>query len=138
MSMDAANPERTISREVPRSPATDSPSTQADTSNNSTPPNAAEQEQSEQPQSNNPKVSASIERGSGFLSAMLRRLATFAIALVALLVSIATWDLYVTAPGTPDGPIRVQVASLASQVGGKIKELLAVDDHVVHEVDILY
>ena len=136
--MDTANPERTISREVPRSPATDSPSTQADMSNNPTPPNAAEREQSEQPQSNNRRVSAPIERGSGLLSAMLRRLATFAIALVAVLVSIVTWDLYVTAPWTRDGRIRVQVASVAPEVAGKIKELRVVDNQFVHKGDILY
>ncbi len=134
--MDAANPERTISREVPRSPAMDSPSTQADMSNNLAPPNAAEREQSEQPQSDNPRVSASIERG--FLSAMLRRLATVAIALVAVLVSIVTWDLYVTAPWTRDGRIRVQVASVAPEVAGKIKELRVVDNQFVHKGDILY
>src|SRR5260221_9175897 len=138
MSMDAANPERTISREVPRSPATDSPSTQAVMSNNPTPPNAAEREQSEQPQSNNRRVSAPIERGSGLLSAMLRRLATFAIALVAVLVSIVTWDLYVTAPWTRDGRIRVQVASVAPEVGGKITALRVVDNQFVHKGDILY
>ncbi len=132
--MDTANPERTISREVPRSPATDSPSTQADMSNNPTPPNAAEREQSEQPQSNNRRVSAPIERGSGLLSAMLRRLATFAIALVAVLVSIVTWDLYVTAPWTRDGRIRVQVASVAPEVAGKIKELRVVDNPFDFEV----
>jgi multidrug resistance efflux pump len=136
--MDTANPERTISREVPRSPATDSPSTQADMSNNPNPPNAAEREQSEQPQSNNRRVSAPIERGSGLLSAMLRRLATFAIALVAVLVSIVTWNLYVTAPWTRDGRIRVQVASVAPEVAGKIKELRVVDNQFVHKGDILY
>jgi RND family efflux transporter MFP subunit len=136
--MDTANPERTISREVPRSPATDSPSTQADMSNNPTQPNEAAREQSEQPQSNNLRVSASIERGSGFLSAMLQRLATFAIALVAVLVSIVTWDLYVTAPWTRDGRIRVQVASVAPEVAGKIKALRVVDNQLVHKGDILY
>lgn len=136
--MDTANPERTISREVPRSPATDSSSTQADMSNDPTPPNAAEREQSEQPQSSNLRVSASIERGSGFLSAMLRRLATFAIALVAVLVSIVTWNLYVTAPWTRDGRIRVQVASVAPEVAGKIKALRVVDNQFVHKGDILY
>src|SRR5258707_13985959 len=94
MSMDTANPERTISREVPRSPG-DSPSTQADMSNN---PNAAEREQSEQPQSNNRRASAPIERGSGLLSALLPRLATCAIALVAVLSYICTGDIYVTPP----------------------------------------
>jgi multidrug resistance efflux pump len=136
--MDTANPEPTISREVPRSPTTESPSTQADLSNNPTQPNAAARGQSEQPQSNNPRVSASIERGSGFLSAMLQRLATFAIALVAVFISIVTWDLYVTAPWTRDGRIRVQVASVAPEVAGKIKELRVVDNQFVHKGDILY
>jgi multidrug resistance efflux pump len=136
--MDTANPEPTISREVPRSPTTESPSTQADLSNNPTQPNAAARGQSEQPQSNNPRVSASIQRGSGFLSAMLQRLATFAIALVAVFISIVTWDLYVTAPWTRDGRIRVQVASVAPEVAGKIKELRVVDNQFVHKGDILY
>ena len=136
--MDTANPERSISREVPRSQAVGSPSTQADMSNKPTPPNAAEREQSEQLQSNNRRVSAPIERGSGFLSAMLRRLATFAIALVAVLVSIVTWDLYVTAPWTRDGRIRVQVASVAPEVAGKITALRVVDNQFVHKGDILY
>jgi RND family efflux transporter MFP subunit len=107
-------------------------------SNNPTQPNAAAREQSEQPQSNNLRVSASIERGSGFLLAMLRRLATFAIALVAVLVSIVTWDLYVTAPWTRDGRIRVQVASVAPEVAGKIKALRVVDNQFVHKGDVLY
>jgi RND family efflux transporter MFP subunit len=136
--MDTANPERIISQEVPRSPATDSPSAQADMSNNPTQPNAAEREQSEQRQSNDLRVSASIERESGFLSAMLRRLATFVVALVAVLVSIVTWDLYVTAPWTRDGRIRVQVASVAPEVAGKIKALQVVDNQFVHKGDILY
>ena len=136
--MDTANPERSISREVPRSQAIGSPSTQADMSNKPTPPNAAEREQSEQLQSNNRRVSAPIERGSGFLSAMLRRLATFAIALVAVIVSVVTWDLYVTAPWTRDGRIRVQVASVAPEVAGKIQALRVVDNQFVHKGDILY
>jgi len=136
--MDTANPEQTISREVPQSPATDSPSTQAYVSNNPTQPSAAAREQSEQPQTNNPRMSASVERGSGFLSAMLQRLATVAIALVAVLVSIVTWNLYVTAPWTRDGRIRVQVASVAPEVAGKITALRVVDNQFVHKGDILY
>ena len=136
--MDTANPEQTISREVPQSPATDSPSTKAYVSNNPTQPSAAAREQSEQPQTNNPRMSASVERGSGFLSAMLQRLATVAIALVAVLVSIVTWNLYVTAPWTRDGRIRVQVASVAPEVAGKITALRVVDNQFVHKGDILY
>jgi multidrug resistance efflux pump len=68
----------------------------------------------------------------------VQRLATFAIALVALLVSIVTWDLYVTAAWTRDGRIRVQVASVAPEVSGKIKALYVVDNEFVHKGDILY
>ena len=136
--MDTANPERTISREVVQSTATGSPSTQAAMSNNPTQPTVAAREQSERPQSNNVRVSATIERGSGLLSAMLQRLATSAIALVAVLISIVTWNLYVTAPWTRDGRIRVQVASIAPEVSGKIKALRVVDNQFVHKGDILY
>jgi multidrug resistance efflux pump len=69
---------------------------------------------------------------------MSRRLATLAITLLALLVSIVTWDLYVTAAWTRDGRIRVQVASVAPEVFGKIKGLYVVDNQFVHKGDILY
>jgi RND family efflux transporter MFP subunit len=49
-----------------------------------------------------------------------------------------TWDLYVTAPWTRDGRIRVQVASVAPEVAGKIKALRVVDNQFVHKGDILY
>src|SRR5262245_49361482 len=48
-----------------------------------------------------------------FLRSMLRKLATLAIFLVAVLVSLMVWDQYVIAPWTRDGRVRVQVASVA-------------------------
>ncbi|HTO82822.1 MAG TPA: HlyD family secretion protein [Methylomirabilota bacterium] len=67
-----------------------------------------------------------------------KRLATLGIALVAVLMGLTTWDYYVTAPWTRDGRVRVQVASVASQVSGQITELSVGDNQYVHRGDVLY
>ena len=61
-----------------------------------------------------------------------------AIALVAILMALVTWDYYVTAPWTRDGRVRVQVASVAPQVSGQITELRVGDNQYVHKDDVLY
>lgn len=71
-------------------------------------------------------------RGAG------RHLATLGIALVAVLISVATWQHYVTAPWTRNGSVRVQVANVAPQVAGKIVELRVADNQFVHKGDVLY
>src|SRR5262249_55617822 len=76
--------------------------------------------------------------GARFVQLMFRRFATLAISVVAVLVSIVTWSQYVTAPWTRDGRIRVQVASVAPEVSGKIKAVRIVDNQFVHKGDILY
>jgi RND family efflux transporter MFP subunit len=72
------------------------------------------------------------------LRSMSRRLATLAIFLVAVLVSIVAWAQYVIAPWTRDGSVRVQVASVAPQVSGQITQLRVPDNQFVHKGDILY
>jgi len=67
-----------------------------------------------------------------------KRLSTLAIALVAILVSLLTWQHYVDAPWTRNGSIRVQVANVAPQISGKIIELRVADNQFVHKGDILY
>lgn len=67
-----------------------------------------------------------------------KHLATLGIALVATLISVATWQHYVTAPWTRNGSVRVQVANVAPQVAGKIVELLVADNQFVHKGDVLY
>jgi multidrug resistance efflux pump len=67
-----------------------------------------------------------------------KRLATLAIALVAIVMALVTWDYYVTAPWTRDGRVRVQVASVAPQVSGQITELRVGDNQYVHKGDVLY
>jgi len=67
-----------------------------------------------------------------------KRVATLAIALVAIVMALVTWDYYVTAPWTRDGRVRVQVASVAPQVSGQITELRVGDNQYVHKGDVLY
>lgn len=73
-----------------------------------------------------------------FIRSAGRHLATLGIALVAVLISVATWQHYVTAPWTRNGSVRVQVANVAPQVAGKIVELRVTDNQFVHKGDILY
>ncbi|SCB09628.1 RND family efflux transporter, MFP subunit [Bradyrhizobium shewense] len=73
-----------------------------------------------------------------FLASAGRHLATVAIALIAILISAATWQHYVTAPWTRNGSVRVLVANVAPQVAGKIVELRVADNQFVHKGDVLY
>ena len=72
------------------------------------------------------------------LLASARRLATLVVALAAVLISLVAWDHYLTAPWTRDGRVRVQVASVAPEVSGRIKELRVADNQFVHKGDVLY
>jgi multidrug resistance efflux pump len=72
------------------------------------------------------------------LRALGKRLATLAIALVAILIVLVTWQHYVTAPWTRNGAVRAQVANVAPQVSGQITEVRVVDNQYVHRGDVLY
>jgi multidrug resistance efflux pump len=69
---------------------------------------------------------------------LLRRVATATIAIVAVAVALVTWDQYNAGPWTRNGRLRVQVASVAPQISGQIKELRIADNQFVHKGDILY
>jgi multidrug resistance efflux pump len=73
-----------------------------------------------------------------FLVALGKRLATLAIALLAILIALLTWQHYVTAPWTRDGSVRAQVASVAPQISGYITDVRVVDNQFVHRGDVLY
>jgi len=77
-------------------------------------------------------------RAIGWILACSKAFATLAIALVAILMALVTWDYYVTAPWTRDGRVRVQVASIAPLVSGQITELRVGDNQYVHKGDVLY
>lgn len=67
-----------------------------------------------------------------------RRLATLAILMIAIVMSLLVWEYYVTAPWTRDGRVRVQVASVAPQVSGRIIEVRTADNQFVRKGDVLY
>lgn len=67
-----------------------------------------------------------------------RRLATLAILAVAVVMALVVWSYYVTAPWTRDGRMRVQVASVAPQVSGRIVEVRVADNQFVRKGDVLY
>jgi multidrug resistance efflux pump len=73
-----------------------------------------------------------------FLVALGKRLATLAIALLAILIALLTWQHYVMAPWTRDGTVRAQVASVAPQISGYITDVRVVDNQFVHRGDVLY
>ncbi|HEY6630246.1 MAG TPA: HlyD family secretion protein [Rhizobiaceae bacterium] len=73
-----------------------------------------------------------------FLAATGKRLATLAIALIAILIAIVTWQTYVLGPWTRNGNVRVQVASVAPQVSGQIVDLRVNDNQYVKQGDVLY
>lgn len=80
-----------------------------------------------------------LRRAAGrFMLSAGKHLATLGIALVAVLISVATWQYYVTAPWTRNGSVRVQVANVAPQIPGKIVELRVADNQFVHKGDVLY
>ena len=84
-------------------------------------------------------LTRSLRKAAGrFMAGVGKHFATLAIALVAILISVATWQHYVTAPWTRNGRVRVQVANVAPQIAGKIVELRVADNQFVHKGDVLY
>jgi multidrug resistance efflux pump len=77
-------------------------------------------------------------RAHRWILALTKRLTTLAIALLAVTMALVTWDYYVTAPWTRDGRVRVQVASVAPEVSGRITELRVGDNQYVRKGDVLY
>ena len=72
------------------------------------------------------------------VSSLGRTIATLAILALAVVAALVIWNVYVTAPWTRDGRIRVQVASVAPQVSGQITEVHVSDNQYVHKGDLLY
>jgi multidrug resistance efflux pump len=81
---------------------------------------------------------AAIHRFTLLLVPWAKRLATLAILMLAVVMSLLVWEYYVTAPWTRDGRVRVQVASVAPQVSGRIIEVRTADNQFVRKGDVLY
>jgi multidrug resistance efflux pump len=64
-------------------------------------------------------------------------LITLPTAAVAAILCLAMWDLYMVAPWTRDGTVRVYVVKKAPEVAGHIVELPVKDNQFVHKGDLL-
>ncbi|MGM4902768.1 efflux RND transporter periplasmic adaptor subunit [Tardiphaga sp. 866_E4_N2_1] len=67
-----------------------------------------------------------------------KRVATIAIAALAILIALLTWQSYVLSPWTRNGIVRVQVASIAPQISGQIVDIRVVDNQFVRKGEVLY
>ncbi|HWW36788.1 MAG TPA: HlyD family secretion protein, partial [Xanthobacteraceae bacterium] len=92
----------------------------------------------EAPSGPTPSTRAWRAAAGRFGLAVGKRLSTLAVALVAILISLLTWQYYVTAPWTRNGTVRAQVANVAPQISGRIVELRVADNQFVHKGDVLY
>jgi multidrug resistance efflux pump len=57
---------------------------------------------------------------------------------VAALLAWAVWEVYVAAPWTRDGTVRVYVVTMAPEVAGRIVKLPVADNQFVHKGDELF
>src|ERR1700719_2879983 len=62
---------------------------------------------------------------------------TLGAVLLAALLTCATWQVYMTAPWTRDGTVRVYVVAMAPEVAGRIVELPVADNQLVKKGDLL-
>ena len=69
---------------------------------------------------------------------VFRYLITGALVIAALGAAHYGWRIYVTSPWTRDGMVRVQVASIAPLISGRIVEVRIADNQHVHKGDVLY
>jgi multidrug resistance efflux pump len=95
----------------------------------------------QQPHVSSAPTTIPVKWGSAALLVLVplgKRLATLAIALIAVLIVLLTWQHYVAAPWTRNGTVRVQVAGVAPQISGYINDVRVVDNQFVHRGDVLY
>ena len=62
---------------------------------------------------------------------------TLAMVTFAAVFGRAMWDVYMEAPWTRDGTVRVYVVTMAPEVAGRIVELRVADNQFVHKGDLL-
>jgi len=85
-----------------------------------------------------PLPTAAPSRVGRLVIATGKRLATLAIAAVAIVIALVTWQSYVLSPWTRNGSVRVQVASIAPQISGQIVDIRVTDNQFVRKGDVLY
>jgi len=82
------------------------------------------------PPANDRAATTSRSRIAGFL-------VTLAAIALAVPLSWMMWNVYIGAPWTRDGTVRVHVVTMAPEVSGRIVELPVTDNQFVHKGDLL-
>jgi multidrug resistance efflux pump len=70
-------------------------------------------------------------------SLVVRVLVTLSFVAIAAYLTLKMWDAYMGAPWTRDGAVRVYVATMASEISGRIVQLPVRDNQFVHKGDLL-
>ncbi len=83
------------------------------------------------------RPSAAQRQGRDGAVRILPLLITLAAIALAVPLGWAMWTLYMGAPWTRDGTVRVYVVTMAPEVAGRIVELPVADNQFVHKGDLL-
>lgn len=76
-------------------------------------------------------------KNASILSRMARILLTMGSCVLAAVVFVEMWNVYMIAPWTRDGTVRAYVVTVAPEVAGRIVELPISDNQFVHKGDVL-
>ncbi|MBO1324851.1 HlyD family secretion protein [Acetobacter sp. TBRC 12305] len=72
------------------------------------------------------------------LRTLIRIVLTLAVVSLAIILGITLWNVYMIAPWTRDGRVRVYVVDVAPEVSGTVVQIPVVDNQFVHKGDPLF
>ncbi|MCP1241633.1 biotin/lipoyl-binding protein [Acetobacter lambici] len=72
------------------------------------------------------------------LRTLIRVVLTLAVVSLAIVLGITLWNVYMIAPWTRDGRVRVYVVDVAPEVAGTVVQIPVVDNQFVHKGDPLF
>ncbi|MFT8676053.1 MAG: HlyD family secretion protein [Acetobacter sp.] len=72
------------------------------------------------------------------LRTLIRIVLTLAVVSLAIILGITLWNVYMIAPWTRDGRVRVYVVDIAPEVSGTVVQIPVVDNQFVHKGDPLF
>ena len=72
------------------------------------------------------------------LRTLIRVILTLAVVSLAIVLGVTLWNVYMIAPWTRDGRVRVYVVDVAPEVSGTVVQLPVVDNQFVHRGDPLF
>ncbi|MBO5996588.1 MAG: HlyD family secretion protein [Acetobacter sp.] len=73
-----------------------------------------------------------------WLRNLIRVVLTLAVTAMAVVLGLTLWNIYMIAPWTRDGTVRVYVVDIAPEVAGTVVQIPIVDNQFVHKGDPLF